>query len=158
MTCLLSLRPPEGNWVDDSTTMQWAIPNGAVVCASTAPNLWVGAVVTAIDGSIFDGAISQPGDPHAEVAALAAAGDRVLGCHADRDVGAMCASRPHTTVYDAIVAAGIVMSSSASKIPIRVTGGGIAALAAAGLEVSVEQRSAEIEVQLGVRSGPDDRS
>ena len=107
LTCLLSLRPPEGNWVDDSTTMQWAIPNGAVVCASTAPNLWVGAVVTAIDGSIFDGAISQPGDPHAEVAALAAAGDRVLGCHADRDVGAMCASRPHTTVYDAIVAAGI---------------------------------------------------
>ena len=75
----LSLRPPEGNWVDDSTTMQRAIANGAVVRASTAPNPWVGAVVTAIDGSIFDGAPSQPSGPHAEVVALAAAGDRALG-------------------------------------------------------------------------------
>ena len=140
---------PERIWVDDSTTMQRAIANGAAVRASTAPNPWVGAVVTATDGSTFDGATTQPGGPHAEVVALAAAGHRALGATLTVTLEP-CAHHGRTAPRtDAIVAAGIRRVVVGIEDPDnRMMGRGIAALTAAGVEVSVGQRSAEIEAEL----------
>src|SRR5687767_2354795 len=56
-----------------------AIEAAARVRAATAPNPWVGAVLVAPDGSIVEGATSPPGGPHAEVNALAAAGEKAAG-------------------------------------------------------------------------------
>ena len=135
--------------MDDSTTMQRAIANGAAVRAWTAPNPWVGAVVTALDGTMFDGATSPPGGPHAEVVALAAAGDRAVGATLTVTLEP-CAHHGRTPpCTDAIVAAGIrrVVVGIEDPDP-RMMGRGIAALVAAGLDVSVGQRSAEVESQL----------
>ena len=135
--------------MDDSTTMRRAVANGARVRASTAPNPWVGAVITASDGSIFDGATSPPGGPHAEIVALAAAGDRALGATLTVTLEPCVHHGRTPPCTDAIVAAGIrrVVVGIEDPDP-RVTGRGIAALTAAGLDVSVGQRSAEIESQL----------
>ncbi len=135
--------------MDDSTTMQRAIANGAAVRAWTAPNPWVGAVVTALDGTMVDGATRPPGGPHAEVVALAAAGDRAVGATLTVTLEP-CAHHGRTPpCTDAIVAAGIrrVVVGIEDPDP-RMMGRGIAALVAAGLDVSVGQRSAEVESQL----------
>jgi len=135
--------------VDDTTTMERAIRNAAVVRASTSPNPWVGAVVTAIDGAMFDGATSPPGGQHAEIIALATAGDRAAG-------GALtvtlepCAHHGRTPpCTDAIIASGIRRVVVAVEDPdAQVAGRGIAALRAAGLEVSVGQCSTAVRDQL----------
>ena len=48
------------------------------VRALTPPNPWVGCVIEAADGTVFEGATAAVGGPHAEAAALAAAGDHDL--------------------------------------------------------------------------------
>jgi diaminohydroxyphosphoribosylaminopyrimidine deaminase/5-amino-6-(5-phosphoribosylamino)uracil reductase len=60
----------------DEELMRRAIANGDRVRLVTSPNPWVGAVVAATDGELFDGATNPPGGPHAEIMALHAAGDR----------------------------------------------------------------------------------
>ena len=63
----------------DRDLMDRAIANAARVRHTTSPNPWVGAVVAAPDGSMYDGATRPPGGPHAERVALAAAGDAARG-------------------------------------------------------------------------------
>ena len=43
------------------------------------PNPWVGAVVVAQTGEIFEGSTSRPGGPHAEINALTSAGKLARG-------------------------------------------------------------------------------
>ncbi len=107
----------------------------------TAPNPWVGAVVVpgGEEGAThFVGATAPPGGPHAEVAALRAAGE-------DARHGTLyvtlepCSHQGRTPpCTEAIVAAGVerVVVGISDPDPL-VNGSGIAALRAAGVEVEV---------------------
>ena len=54
----------------DERFMRLAMANASTVRLSTPPNPWVGCVVVANDGGVFQGATSEPGGPHAEIEAL----------------------------------------------------------------------------------------
>ena len=56
--------------IDDRPWMERAVANAARIRHSTSPNPWVGAVVVAADGGVFDGATEPPGGRHAERVAL----------------------------------------------------------------------------------------
>jgi diaminohydroxyphosphoribosylaminopyrimidine deaminase/5-amino-6-(5-phosphoribosylamino)uracil reductase len=60
--------------------MHRALALGETVRGRTSPNPPVGAVILAADGTLAgEGATSPPGGPHAEINALAAAGERARG-------------------------------------------------------------------------------
>src|SRR3974390_1718169 len=68
--------------MDDAEHMRRAMALAATVRTRTAPNPWVGCVVVPpgdAAGAVFEGATAPPGGPHAEVAALAAAGSAARG-------------------------------------------------------------------------------
>lgn len=135
--------------MDDATIMRRAISNATEVRTVTSPNPWVGAVVTTIDGAMFDGATSPPGGPHAEGVALMKAGTAAIGATLTVTLEP-CPHHGRTPpCTDAIVAAGVARVVVGIEDPDpRVGGRGIAALRAAGLEVSVGVLSAEVTEQL----------
>jgi diaminohydroxyphosphoribosylaminopyrimidine deaminase / 5-amino-6-(5-phosphoribosylamino)uracil reductase len=120
----------------------------------TAPNPWVGAVLIppAADGvpsAWFTGATAPPGGPHAEVAALAAAGDRARG-------GTLyvtlepCSHHGRTPpCVDAVLAAGVarVVVGMVDPDPV-VDGRGIARLRQAGVDVEVGVAADAVAEQL----------
>jgi diaminohydroxyphosphoribosylaminopyrimidine deaminase/5-amino-6-(5-phosphoribosylamino)uracil reductase len=140
-----------------------AIEAAESVRGRTAPNPSVGAVVVpagavpvegvpvdaAGEAAGFVGATAPPGGPHAEVAALAAAGRQAEGgtLYVTLEPCAHYGRTPPCT--DAIVAAGIrrVVVGVADPDP-RVDGAGIAALRAAGVEVETGVGEAEVGGQL----------
>jgi diaminohydroxyphosphoribosylaminopyrimidine deaminase / 5-amino-6-(5-phosphoribosylamino)uracil reductase len=119
---------------------------GASVLGGTSPNPPVGAVVLAADGTVAgEGATAPPGGPHAEVSALAAAGDRARGGTAVVTLEP-CAHTGRTgPCADALLAAGIARVVVAVPEPTQLAGGGAAWLRAAGVDVvlGVEQRETE---------------
>jgi len=60
----------------DERFMRLAMANAHTVRLSTRPNPWVGCVVVADNGEVFQGATSEPGGPHAEIHALRHATER----------------------------------------------------------------------------------
>jgi len=130
--------------------MARALELAARVRATTSPNPWVGCVIVPSGGGEwFEGATRPPGGPHAEVVALTAA-----GAHA-RDGTLFTTLEPcsHTgrtpPCTDAIVAAGIARVVVGIDDPDpRVSGTGIAALRAAGVEVEVGTLADEVRAQL----------
>ena len=58
----------------DRECMTRAIAAAGRVRCITSPNPWVGAVVRTRDGAIYEGATRRPGEAHAEIVALEAAG------------------------------------------------------------------------------------
>jgi diaminohydroxyphosphoribosylaminopyrimidine deaminase / 5-amino-6-(5-phosphoribosylamino)uracil reductase len=121
----------------------------------TSPNPWVGAVVVPapVDGDSHDhwfaGSTAPHGGPHAEVAALAAAGPRARG-------GTLyvtlepCAHHGRTPpCVGAVIAAGIdrVVVAVEDPDPL-VSGRGIAALRSAGIEVDLGVGSQLVHDQL----------
>ncbi len=120
----------------------------------TAPNPWVGAVLVpeptgAGPSTWFTGATAPPGGPHAEVAALAAAGERARG-------GTLyvtlepCAHHGRTPpCSDAVEAAGVARVVVGMADPdAKVDGRGIAALEAAGVTVDVGAAGEAVAEQL----------
>ncbi|NYJ07908.1 bifunctional diaminohydroxyphosphoribosylaminopyrimidine deaminase/5-amino-6-(5-phosphoribosylamino)uracil reductase RibD [Petropleomorpha daqingensis] len=118
----------------------------AAVLGSTSPNPPVGAVVLAADGTVAgEGATAPPGGPHAEVHALAQAGERARGGTAVVTLEP-CAHTGRTgPCADALLAAGIARVVVAVPEPTELAGGGAARLRAAGVEVleGVERAEAE---------------
>jgi diaminohydroxyphosphoribosylaminopyrimidine deaminase/5-amino-6-(5-phosphoribosylamino)uracil reductase len=105
---------------------------------TTHPNPVVGAVVVARDGTVAgEGWHERRGEPHAEVHAIAAAGERA------REATMVVTLEPcahHGTTppcADAIVAAGIGKVVVGARDPNPEAGGGIERLQAAGVEVEV---------------------
>ena len=122
----------------DTETMTRALANAAGVRAMTSPNPWVGAVITTIDGEQFDGATQPPPGAHAEVMAFRAAGWSAVGATLTTTLEP-CSHHGRTPpCVDAIVEAGIrrVVVGITDPDP-KVSGRGIAALRAAGIEVAV---------------------
>ncbi|MCU1670007.1 MAG: ribD [Blastococcus sp.] len=130
----------------ESRAMARARELGASVLGTTSPNPAVGAVVLAPDGStVGEGATQPPGGPHAEVCALAAAGERARG-------GTLvvtlepCAHTGRTgPCTDALLAAGITRVVVAVPEPTELAGGGADRLRAAGVDVELGVEQAEAE-------------
>jgi diaminohydroxyphosphoribosylaminopyrimidine deaminase/5-amino-6-(5-phosphoribosylamino)uracil reductase len=119
---------------------------GLSVLGTTSPNPAVGAVVLDAGGAVVgEGATSPPGGPHAEVHALAQAGDRARGGTAVVTLEP-CAHTGRTgPCADALLAAGVARVVVAVPEPTRLAVGGAERLRAAGVdvEVGVERQAAE---------------
>jgi diaminohydroxyphosphoribosylaminopyrimidine deaminase/5-amino-6-(5-phosphoribosylamino)uracil reductase len=119
---------------------------GAGALGTTSPNPAVGAVVLAVDGSrVGEGATAPPGGPHAEVTALAQAGERARGGTVVVTLEP-CAHTGRTgPCADALIAAGVARVVVAVPEPTVLAGGGADRLRAAGVQVElgVEQDEAE---------------
>jgi diaminohydroxyphosphoribosylaminopyrimidine deaminase/5-amino-6-(5-phosphoribosylamino)uracil reductase len=130
--------------------MARAVEAAEVVRGRTSPNPWVGAVVVPEDGGgASAGATAPPGGPHAEVAALEAAGPAARGgtLYVTLEPCAHHGRTPPCT--DAIVASGIrrVVVGIEDPDPL-VSGRGIATLRAAGVEVDTGVGADEVGTQL----------
>jgi diaminohydroxyphosphoribosylaminopyrimidine deaminase/5-amino-6-(5-phosphoribosylamino)uracil reductase len=139
--------------MDDAEHMRRAMALAASVRTSTAPNPWVGCVVIPVDAEasapVFEGATAPPGGPHAEVAALAAAGPAARGASLVVTLEP-CAHQGRTPpCTDAIIEAGVARVVIGVEDPDEnVAGRGIAALRAAGIEVTVGVAADEVAEQL----------
>ena len=129
---------------------------GAGVLGTTSPNPAVGAVVLAADGTpVGEGATAPPGGPHAEVTALAQAGERARGGTAVVTLEP-CAHTGRTgPCADALLAAGVARVVVAVPEPTELAGGGAERLRAAGVDVElgVEQAEAEAGALAGWLTG-----
>jgi diaminohydroxyphosphoribosylaminopyrimidine deaminase/5-amino-6-(5-phosphoribosylamino)uracil reductase len=114
--------------------MRRAVELSRAVLGTTSPNPPVGAVVLAADGAVVgEGATRPPGGPHAEVVALAQAGDRA---HTVVVTLEPCDHTGRTgPCSEALLAAGVRRVVVACSEPTGLAGGGIARLRAAGVEV-----------------------
>jgi len=140
----------DSRWsAQDSAYMERAMANAATVRHRTSPNPWVGAVVVATDGTVFDGATEPPGGRHAERVALDHAGSAAKGatiyttlepCSHHGRTG------PCTTaLIEAEVARVVVGVEDPDP---QVEGAGCAELRAAGLEVIDGVERARVSQQL----------
>src|SRR5438067_4102317 len=111
---------------------------GAEVLGTTSPNPPVGAVVLAADGTVAgEGATAPPGGPHAEISALAQAGERARGGIAVVTLEP-CAHTGRTgPCADALLAAGIARVVVAVPEPTQLAVGGATRLRAAGVDVEL---------------------
>ncbi len=119
---------------------------GLSVLGTTSPNPAVGAVILDSGGvPVGEGATAPPGGPHAEVTALAQAGERARGGTAVVTLEP-CAHTGRTgPCADALIAAGVARVVVAVPEPTELAGGGADRLRAAGIavELGVEQTEAE---------------
>lgn len=133
----------------DRECMTRALAAGAAVRCITSPNPWVGAVVRTPSGVMFEGATGEPGEPHAEIAALAAAGESARGATLYVTLEPCNHTGRTGPCVDAIVKAGVgrVVVGIEDPDP-SVDGSGVAALRAAGIEVQVGVQRDKVGAQL----------
>jgi diaminohydroxyphosphoribosylaminopyrimidine deaminase / 5-amino-6-(5-phosphoribosylamino)uracil reductase len=106
---------------------------------TTHPNPVVGAVVVAGGEIVGEGWHERKGGPHAEVAALAAAGDKARGSTAYVTLEP-CAHQGDTPpCVDALVEAGVARVVAGQSDPHPEHGGGLARLREHGVAVDVEE-------------------
>lgn len=120
----------------DARHMARALRLAARAMASTDPNPRVGCVIAAGEQVLGEGFHARAGEPHAEVHALATAGEAARGATAYVTLEP-CAHHGRTPpCADALVAAGLGRVVYAMRDPNpQVNGGGAARLAAAGIVV-----------------------
>ncbi len=134
---------------NDERLMREAIGAARAARLRSSPNPWVGAAVVGTDGTVWTGATSPPGGPHAEIAALEEAGPAAAGSTLYVTLEP-CAHTGRTgPCVDAIVDAGVRRVVVALQDPdIRVQGRGIHDLRAAGIEVDVGTGADAVHEQL----------
>ena len=122
--------------MDDEQAVRHALRVSAAVLGTTSPNPPVGAVVLDRAGELVGaGATAPAGGPHAEVRALAEAGERARGgtCAVTLEP---CRHTGRTgPCTDALLAAGVTRVVVACADPTAQAGGGTEVLRAAGVEV-----------------------
>ena len=129
--------PPRGQATPDEVdAMRRALALAAAVTPAPAPNPRVGAVILDRTGAtVGTGAHERAGGPHAEVLALAAAGDRARGGTIVVTLEP-CAHTGRTgPCTEALIAAGITRVVFAQADPNPAAAGGAEHLRAAGLDV-----------------------
>jgi diaminohydroxyphosphoribosylaminopyrimidine deaminase/5-amino-6-(5-phosphoribosylamino)uracil reductase len=117
--------------------MQRALQLAALGAGRTSPNPMVGALVLAADGQLVgEGYHARAGEAHAELGALAQAGERARGGTLVVTLEPCCHQGRTPPCSRAVIGAGIarVVLAMADPNPL-VAGQGIAELRAAGLEV-----------------------
>ena len=113
------------------------------------PNPWVGAVVVATDGSTYEGCTAAPGGPHAEIAALARAGEAARGATLYSTLEPCSHTGRTGPCTKAIIAAGIARVVVGVVDPdTLVAGRGVAELREAGIVVDVGACAAQVTSQL----------
>ena len=119
---------------DDPMARAIALARSAL--GSTSPNPAVGAVIVDETGVVGEGFTLPPGQAHAEIGALQQAGRAAQGATLYCTLEPCCHYGRTPPCTDAIIAAGIgrVVYAVTDPNP-RVSGGGAAALRAAGMEV-----------------------
>ncbi len=125
--------------------MERALELAALGTGRTSPNPLVGAVVLDAAGTLVgEGFHARAGTPHAEVHALAQAGERARGGTLIVTLEPCCHHGRTPPCADAVIAAGIsrVVVAMADPNP-QVAGGGIARLQAAGIAVIAGPGEAE---------------
>jgi diaminohydroxyphosphoribosylaminopyrimidine deaminase / 5-amino-6-(5-phosphoribosylamino)uracil reductase len=135
--------------VIDDEFMAQAIAAAASVRCHTSPNPWVGCVIVADSGEIFEGATAAPGGPHAEATALRMAGTKAAGATLYTTLEP-CSHHGRTPpCSSAIVAAGVrrVVVGIEDPDPL-VAGRGIAELRSAGIDVTGGTLADEVIEQL----------
>jgi len=117
--------------------MRRALQLAALGQGRTSPNPMVGALVLGADGSLVgEGYHARAGEPHAEVGALAQAGDRARGGTLVVTLEPCCHHGRTPPCTEAVIAAGIARVVVAMEDPNPlVAGGGLERMRAAGLEV-----------------------
>ena len=110
----------------------------------TSPNPMVGAVVVAAGRAVGEGFHARAGGPHAEIEALAQAGDSARGATLYVTLEPCNHTGRTPPCVDAVKRAGIrrVVAAMADPNP-RVAGGGTATLSHAGIEVGLGCRAHE---------------
>ena len=115
-----------------------AVEASRAVLGRTSPNPPVGAVVLDAAGDVVgEGATEPPGGRHAEVVALAAAGERARGGTLAVTLEPCSHSGRTGPCTDAVLAAGVARVVVGCADPTELAGGGAAVLRAAGVEVEV---------------------
>jgi diaminohydroxyphosphoribosylaminopyrimidine deaminase/5-amino-6-(5-phosphoribosylamino)uracil reductase len=124
--------------------MKRALVLAALGLGETSPNPSVGAVILAADGTVVgEGRTEPPGGPHAEVVALAAAGDRARGGTAVVTLEPCDHYGRTGPCSQALLAAGVARVVVGVRDPDPVAAGGLDRLAAAGVDVESGVLAAE---------------
>jgi len=115
---------------------------------TTSPNPLVGCVLVRDGAAVGEGFHERPGGPHAEAAALAAAGDAARGATAYVTLEPCTHTGRTAPCAPALVRAGVsrVVIGMPDPNP-AVSGGGAAALREAGVEVAFAEYAAPFEEQ-----------
>jgi diaminohydroxyphosphoribosylaminopyrimidine deaminase/5-amino-6-(5-phosphoribosylamino)uracil reductase len=113
---------------------------------SSDPNPRVGCVLVRGDQVVGEGWHARAGGPHAEINALAQAGDAARGATAYVTLEPCCHHGRTPPCSDALIQAGVARVVAAMQDPNpRVAGNGLAALAQAGIEAQTGVMAAEAE-------------
>lgn len=122
--------------MDDRQAMRLAAEASHAVLGTTSPNPPVGAVVLDADGELAGvGATRPPGGPHAEVVALAAAGERARGGTAVVTLEPCRHTGRTGPCTEALLAAGLSRVVYGVADPTAQAAGGAEVLRTAGVEV-----------------------
>lgn len=134
---------------DDEAMMERAVAAAAAVRTSTSPNPWVGSVLRTLDETVHEGATAPPGGPHAEAAALAAAGSAARGATVWTTLEP-CSHHGRTgPCADALLAAGVARVVVGIEDPdVQVAGRGIERLRAGGVDVELGVGAGAVADQL----------
>ena len=129
--------------------MRLAMANATTVRLATRPNPWVGCVVVATDGDVFQGATSEPGGPHAEIHALRSADSAARGATLYATLEPCAHTGRTPPCVDAVIEAGVQRVVVGIEDPdALVAGRGIAQLRDAGIEVTSGVLADEVTRQL----------
>ena len=131
--------------VPPSPPMRRALALARRALGTTSPNPAVGAVLVRDGEVVGEGCTQPPGGPHAEAVALRRAGERARGATLYITLEPCCHTRKRTPPCTrAIVAAGVAGVHVATLDPNpQVSGRGVEALRAAGIEVTVGEGEPE---------------
>lgn len=132
--------------ISTDQAMRRAIELGARGLGTASPNPIVGCVLLDPDGEVVgEGFHAYAGGPHAEIVALAQAGDRARGGTAVVTLEPCNHTGRTGPCSNALVQAGVTRVVIAVTDPDPVAQGGIRTLRAAGIDVETGTRAAEAE-------------
>lgn len=136
---------PADSAKDDAAWMIRCCELAAKAAGHTAPNPLVGSVIVQGDAVVGEGFHPQAGEPHAEIFALRAAGDRAQGATLYVNLEPCNHTGLTPPCSQTVIAAGVRRVVIGMRDPNPQASGGIAALEAAGIEVTVGVESARCQ-------------
>jgi diaminohydroxyphosphoribosylaminopyrimidine deaminase/5-amino-6-(5-phosphoribosylamino)uracil reductase len=133
----------------DEQHMRLAVTTAHDARLRSRPNPWVGAVVVSPNGQVFTGATLEPGNAHAEVVALSAAGKNAVGATLYSTLEPCSHTGRTGPCTTAIIESGINRVVVGTLDPdTKVSGSGVQQLRNAGLTVDVGVLEHEVREQL----------
>ena len=133
----------------DEQHMRLAVTTANDARLRSRPNPWVGAVVVSPSGEVFTGSTLEPGNAHAEVVALSAAGKNAVGATLYSTLEPCSHTGRTGPCTTAIIEAGVIRVVVGTLDPdAKVAGSGVQQLRNAGLTVEVGVLEHDVRAQL----------